>query len=160
MTTMKNVHPAGIKDRAIADFNRQQASLNSRGQLVTVTVHGRKVTVDIKSRFGIRNTTLATGEAKCHPDDTFSTEIGTVIAMYRAMKRDVPREYTTLFAPAQPAAPVQSVAAPAVSAFTTVVTGEEIEAVLDGEFGSDEEEVTKALIILRRYIMAHMAKKA
>lgn len=76
--------------------------VNSTITVSEVILNEKKRTVTVLLKGHITKNVISVGVAKCDPNDTFNIHIGTAIALYRAMKREVPNNLLTVANPTKP----------------------------------------------------------
>lgn len=69
--------------------------------IAEVILNEKKRTVTVLLKGHITKQVVSVGVAKCDPKDTFNIHIGTAIALYRAMKREVPNMLLTVANPTE-----------------------------------------------------------
>lgn len=140
--------------RAKMVYNEMIQTLAAVNRIATVKTDGRKVTITVSNKFGLKKE-VGKGVALCHPHDAFNENLGRVIAIHRAMGLAVPDEF--IYATQSEAEVAGN--APQETSDDSEIGWEEVDAVVE-EFDYDIDEVATALIKLRRYIESVIAHKA
>jgi hypothetical protein len=173
MIFMLNASIANTVRDAIHLFNAKSEVARARNLDVVVSSQGSRVAVTLKTKFGIQRV-VGEGVAVCHAHDQFNVNVGSAIAILRALGETVPESLTNsplanVNAPAAVnTAPAFAVRGPRVGfpgdvapgglRGTTMspVTKAQLDAIFD-EFGGDADKLATALIHLRRYVIDNVA---
>lgn len=151
--TDARVNPVSVEAHRL--YTEKVAQAAQQNLVATQIIEGNTIKVNLSTKFGLKRV-VSTGVAKCHPDDTFNANVGSCIAIYRAMGQEVPTCLYQATTRQEGRTPVASAPNPAPITINQAVTDDDIDA-LYGEFDDDPDKIAEAFIVLRRYVAANMA---